>query len=299
MARSNWTANNIPDLTGKVIIITGSTSGIGKAGTEILAEKNATIVLAVRNTQKGENVVNEIKSRVPQAKLEVRKLDLSSLKSVKEFADGFNQNYDRLDVLINNAGVMIPPYSKTEDGFELQMGTNHFGHFALTGQLMPLLKKTGGSRIVSTSSIAHRFGNIDFSDLHWENRKYNAQRAYGDSKIANIYFMYEFQRRYKNEPDAPMITASHPGWTGTELQRHSGRMRFLNIFFAQEPAQGILPSLRAAFDPDARTGDYYGPSRMMETRGNPMKVKTNTLSQDAEKAKKLWDVSEELTGIKY
>ncbi len=299
MARSNWTANNIPDLTGKVIIITGSTSGIGKAGAEILAGKNATIVLAVRNTQKGEKVVNEIKGKVPSAKLEVRKLDLSSLKSVQEFAEGFNQNYDRLDVLINNAGVMIPPYGKTEDGFELQMGTNHFGHFALTGQLMPLLKKTEGARIVSTSSVAHRYGDIDFSDLGWESRKYNASRAYSDSKMANIYFMYEFARKYENTPDAPMITASHPGWTGTDLQRHSGLMQFLNIFFGQKPPQGILPSLRAAFDPEARSGDYYGPSGFMEMRGNPKKVDTIALAKDTEKAKRLWDVSEELTGVKY
>lgn len=299
MAKSNWSASNIADQTGKVIIITGSTSGIGKAGAEILADKNATIVMAVRNTQKGENVAKEIKSKYPNAQIDVRKLDLSSLKSVKEFADGFNQNYARLDVLINNAGVMIPPYGKTEDGFELQMGTNHLGHFALTGHLMPLLKKTKDSRIVSTSSIAHRYGNIDFSDLGWEKRKYNASRAYSDSKIANIYFMYEFARRYQNTPDAPMITASHPGWTGTDLQRHSGPMQFLNIFFGQQPPQGILPSLRAAFDPEARSGDYYGPSRFMEMRGNPTKVKTIALAQDPEIAKKLWDVSEELTGVKY
>ncbi|KAA3623407.1 MAG: SDR family NAD(P)-dependent oxidoreductase [Bacteroidetes bacterium] len=299
MARSNWTANNIPDQKNKVIIITGSTSGIGKAGAEILAEKNATVVMAVRNTQKGESVATEIKSKFPKAKIDVRKLDLSSLDSVEQFANGFIQNYDRLDVLINNAGVMIPPYGKTADGFELQMGTNHLGHFALTGHLLPLLKNTKDSRIVATSSVAHRYGNIDFSDLGWENRKYNASRAYSDSKIANIYFMYELARKFKNTPDAPMITASHPGWTGTDLQRHSGLMRFLNIFFGQKPPQGILPSLRAAFDPEARSGDYYGPSGFMEMRGNPKKVKTIALAQDIKKAKMLWDMSEELTGVEY
>jgi NAD(P)-dependent dehydrogenase (short-subunit alcohol dehydrogenase family) len=191
------------------------------------------------------------------------------------------------------------PYAQTKDDFEIQMGTNHLGHFALTGHLMPMLKKTEGSRIVATSSMAHKMGNIDFSDINWENRKYNKGRAYGDSKLANIYHMYGFIQKFENDPEAPMITAAHPGWTGTDLQRHSGMMRFMNIFFAQGTEMGILPSLRAAFDPEARSGDYFGPRKMMEMRGYPVKVKTSELSQDKEAAKKLWQMSEEMTGVVY
>ena len=299
MAKSIWSADNIPDLKGKVIIITGSTSGIGKAGAKILAEKNATIVMAVRNVKKGEGVAEEIKQNYSDANIDVREMDLTSLESVKNFAEEFKKNYDRLDVLINNAGIMMCPYSKTKDDFEIQMGTNHLGHFALTGHLMPVLKQTEGSWVVSTSSAAHKMGNIDFSDMNWENRDYNKGRAYGDSKLANIYFMYGLAERNKNDQNAPLITAAHPGWTGTELQRHSGMMRFLNNFFAQDIEMGILPSLRAAFDPDAKSGDYFGPRKMMEMRGYPVKVKTSTRSQDKEAAEKLWQMSEEMTGVVY
>jgi NAD(P)-dependent dehydrogenase (short-subunit alcohol dehydrogenase family) len=296
---SKWTTSNIPDLTGKVIIITGSSSGIGKAGTEILAKKNATIVMAVRNAVKGESVANEIKSKFSKAKIEVLRLDLSSLKSVKNFADAFVKKHNRLDVLINNAGVMMSPFEKTEDGFELQMGTNHLGHFALTNHLLSLLRKTQNSRIVVTSSIAHRGANIDLSDLNWESRKYNTQRAYCDSKIASLLFMNEFANRFNGNSDFPKITAAHPGWTSTELQRHSGTNRFLNIFFGQKPDMGILPTLRAGFDNLAKSGDYYGPRGIMELQGYPVKVKPNKGSQNMNTAKQLWDISEKLTGVVY
>ena len=294
-----WDTNEIADQKGRIVIITGATSGLGKEASRVLAKKNATVIMAVRNTEKGERVVAEFKHTLQQANIEVRKLDLGSLDSVKSFSEGVFASYDRLDLLINNAGVMACPFSKTEDNFEIQMGTNHLGHFALTGLLMPLLKKTNGSRIVATSSIAHKYGNIDFQDLNWEKRKYNTGKAYGDSKIANLYFAYELARKLKEDPSAPLVTAAHPGWTSTELQRHKLMFRMLNPIFSQKVDRGVLPTLRAAIDDQARSGDYYGPSGFQEVKGSPVIVKSNQLSHNEANAKRLWEMSENMTGIKY
>ncbi len=299
MKKEKWSSNNIPDQKGKVAIVTGATSGLGKEAAKVLASKNASVILAVRNVEKGEGVITEIKNELPTADIVVRALDLTSLESIKTFTDGIIKDFDRLDILINNAGIMMCPYSKTKDGFEIQMGTNHFGHFALTGRLMPLLKSTINSRIVATSSVAHNMGNIDFSDINWEKRKYNTQKAYGDSKIANLYFMFELIKKLENEENAPRVIAAHPGWTRTELQRHSGLASFLNNFFSQNVKMGTLPTLRAATDPEADSGDYYGPRGFMEMKGYPVKVKSNKRSQDKEAAKKLWEVSENLTSVKF
>jgi NAD(P)-dependent dehydrogenase (short-subunit alcohol dehydrogenase family) len=299
MAKSKWNSNNISDQKGRVIIVTGATSGLGKEATRVLAEKNATVVMAVRNTQKAEGVVMEIQQDFPDAAIDIKKLDLDSLKSVESFANEFTSDYDRLDILINNAGVMACPFATTEDGFEIQMGVNHLGHFALTGHLMPLLQKTKASRIVATSSIAHRSGDINFDDIHWEKRNYNTNKAYGDSKIANLYFAYELARKLEGAPDAPVVTAAHPGWTKTDLQRHSLMFRILNPFFSQTVKDGVLPTLRAAIDPDARSGDYYGPAGFMEMRGNPVVVKSNELSHNETNARRLWEMSEEMTGVQY
>ena len=299
LTKTKWTADNIPDQKGKIMIVTGSTSGLGREASRVLAGKGAKVIMAVRNITKGKSVAEEIRNEFPGAEVEVMKLDLASLKSVKSFADEFMNQYDRLDVLINNAGVMMCPYSKTEDGFEIQMGTNHMGHFALTGHLMPLLQDTKDSRIVATSSMGHRMGNIDFSDLNWEKRKYNTNRAYGDSKLANLYFTYELTRKFDDDPSAPMPTAAHPGATATELARHTPFIRFLNIFFAQNVEIGTLPTLRAATDPEAESGDYFGPKGFMETRGYPVKVDSNDLSKNVDMARKLWQVSEKMTGVSY
>jgi NAD(P)-dependent dehydrogenase (short-subunit alcohol dehydrogenase family) len=202
-------------------------------------------------------------------------------------------------LLINNAGVMMPPHSKTSDGFELQLGTNHFGHFALTLQLLDLINKTEGARIVNISSLAHKYGNIDFEDLTWEKRKYKPMRAYGDSKIANLYFTFELQRKLQQAGSKVLVTAAHPGWTGTDLQRHAGLFDFLNPFVAMKIEQGTLPTLRAAVDTEAQSGDYYGPDRFQGWRGYPVKVGTNKLAQDTSISKKLWDVSEQLTGVQF
>ena len=194
---------------------------------------------------------------------------------------------------------MMCPYAKTADGFEIQMGTNHLGHFALTGRLLPLLKKTEGSRIVVLSSLAHKMGDIDFTDLNWETRKYNTNRAYGDSKLANLYFAYELARKLQDSGNTPVVTAAHPGWTGTDLQRHSGMMGFLNPLFAQGVDIGALPTLRAGFDPAAEPGDYYGPSKFFEMHGSPVKVSSNDKSHDLQASRELWRMSQELTGVTY
>lgn len=299
MAKSNWTIDQVGDQTGKIIVVTGATSGLGKEATKQLASRNATVILAVRNLKKAEGVVQEIKKEAPKADLRIKRLDLGDLASVQSFSAEMNSEFDRLDILINNAGVMMCPYSKTKDGFEIQMGTNHLGPFALTGQLLPLLSKTVNSRIVVTSSIAHRQGKPDLSDLHWEQRKYKTIQAYGDSKIANLLFTYELVDRLKDKPNAPTVTAAHPGWTRTELQRHSGLAKFLNNFFAQKLEIGVLPTLRAAVDPAASSGDYYGPSRFREMWGNPHKVGSNETSHDKQLAGQLWGLSEKLTKVQY
>ena len=255
--------------------------------------------MAVRNTQKGETVVQEIRKLFPKAAIDVRKLDLNSLQSVKNFAESVLASYDRLDILINNAGVMMCPFSKTEDGFEIQMGVNHLGHFALTGRLLPLLKKTKAARIVATSSMAHKSGDINFDDINWAERNYKTTKAYSDSKLANLYFAYELVRKLKNEPNAPMITSAHPGWTKTELDRHSGVAAFIGNIVAQKVDMGTLPTLRAAVDEKAKSGDYFGPKGLMEMRGYPIAVPSNKISHNEANAKRLWQLSEEMTGVQY
>lgn len=295
---SKWTTDNIPDQTGRTVIITGSNSGIGFEAAKALALKNARVFLAVRNLEKGEAAKAAIVSEFPQANVEVALLDLSSLRSVASFSEAFIKANDHLDLLINNAGIMIPPYGKTEDGFESQMGTNHLGHFALTSKLFPLLVKTADSRIVNVSSGAHKAGNIDFDDIHWESRKYSPWRAYGDSKIANLYFTFELFRRIERSDSKVKVVAAHPGYTATGLQK-SRFLKMLNALVAQSGPMGALPTLKAAIDPDVSSGDYFGPSGLGEMRGYPQKVTSNKLSHDEDIARKLWTRSEELTGVTF
>lgn len=299
MLEQKWDSDNIPDHKGRVAIVTGSSSGIGYETARVLANKNSTVIIAVRNLQKGNATLDKIKVGNQEADVRLMELDLANLESIRNFATEFKSSYSRLDLLINNAGVMVPPYSKTTDGFELQFGTNHLGHFALTGLLMDLIEKTHDSRIVNVSSSSHNYGDLNFEDLNWENRSYKKMKAYGDSKIANLYFTYELQKRFEIRNMNVIATASHPGWTATELQRHSVLIRFLNHFFAQDIAMGALPTLYAATGLDVQGGDYFGPSGWREMRGYPKKVESNELSQNREIAVKLWEVSEKLTGIKY
>lgn len=297
MSTNKWTSENIPDQKGRIAMVTGSSSGIGFETAKALANKNAKVIIAVRNLEKGEKAKSKILSENKNADVELMKLDLADLSSVKTFAQEFKNKFQKLDLLINNAGVMIPPYSKTKDGFELQMGTNHLGHFALTLQLLDLINATPNARIVNVASAAHKYGNIDFNDLNWEKRKYKSWRAYGDSKIANLYFTKELAKRIND--NNIKVTAAHPGWTATDLQRHSGLFSFLNNFFAMNQEQGALPTLRAATDDSANSGDYFGPDGWQEWRGYPVKVDMTKLAKDDITAKKLWQVSEELTNIKF
>ncbi len=299
MKNKNWNAENIPTQKGRVVIVTGSSSGIGYEAARVLAAKEASVILAVRNLDKGSKALAKIRQQHPDADLRVMELDLANLASVKNFAVNFKQNYSRLDLLINNAGVMVPPYTKTADGFELQLGTNHLGHFALTGQLLSSLINTESSRIVNVSSGAHALGNIDFDDLAWEKRSYAPWKAYGDSKLANLYFTYELDRQLKAYGGKTLVTASHPGWTATELQRTSKVFNFLNGFFAQDISMGALPTLRAAINPGLQGAEYFGPQGAMEMRGYPVQVASNELSKDQAIARKLWEVSTELTGVKF
>jgi NAD(P)-dependent dehydrogenase (short-subunit alcohol dehydrogenase family) len=298
MSQSKWGITDINDQKGKIAIVTGASSGIGLETARVLALKKATVIQAVRSMDKGRRALNKIKEQNEKADIIVMELDLANLKSIREFTEKIKRQYNRLDLLINNAGVMVPPYSKTKDGFELQFGTNHLSHFALSGLLLDLLRKTPESRIVNVSSNAHKMGNLNFNDLNWEYRKYKKMKSYGDSKLANLYFTFELKRRLHKNGDNPLVMASHPGWAATELQRHTRFINFMNTFFAQDAKIGALPTLYAATADDVESGNYYGPDGFMEMRGYPTKVDSSELSKDPEVAQKLWDVSEELTGVK-
>lgn len=299
MSEQKWDSHDVPDQKGRVAIVTGSSSGIGYETARVLAAKNAMVIIAVRNLEKGRSALDKIMDAHPEADARIMELDLASLKSVRKFAEEFRNNFSQLDLLINNAGVMMPPESKTADGFELQFGTNHLGHFALTGLLLDLILKTENSRIVTVSSSAHAAGNLDFDDLNWEKRKYKRMKTYGDSKIANLYFTSVLQENLGKAGSKTIALASHPGWTGTELQRHVGFANFLNRFFSQTIDMGALPTLMAATAPDVSGSDYYGPSGWKEMKGYPKKVDSNELSHDKDIAKKLWDVSKELTKVNF
>lgn len=295
---AKWTAVQMPDQTGRVAIVTGANSGIGFETAKGLAAKGATVVLTARNRAKGEAAVEEILLAKPAGSVRLMLLDLADLASVRAFAAGFLAEFDRLDLLINNAGVMaLPQRTETVDGFEMQFGTNHLGHFALTGLLWDLLVKTPGSRVVNVSSSAHRGGRMRWDDLQSKD-SYSPFVAYGQSKLANLLFTNELQRRVNAAGLEVMVTAAHPGWTVTNLQTHSGIAGFLNPFFGQQPPMGALPTLYAATAPDVVAAGYYGPDGLMEMRGYPKAVGRSAAAQDAAAAR-LWAVSEELTGVDF
>jgi NAD(P)-dependent dehydrogenase (short-subunit alcohol dehydrogenase family) len=279
-------------MTGRTVIVTGANSGIGKAAAKALAAHNARVVLAVRNTDKG----HEAAAEMPGTS-EVRRLDLASLDSVREFAAGWD---GEIDLLINNAGIMIPPYSKTADGFEMQFGTNHLGHFALTNLLLGHV--TG--RVVTVSSTGHRVGAIDFDDLNWERKPYKAWRAYGQSKLANLLFTAELQRRLTAVGSTVRATAAHPGYAATNLQFHSGSRRYdmfsvvANKVVAQDADGGALPTLYAAVA-EIPGNSFAGPGGFMEQRGAPKLVNRSSAAMDMDVARRLWDVSEQLTGVRF
>jgi NAD(P)-dependent dehydrogenase (short-subunit alcohol dehydrogenase family) len=295
---SYWTEDDIPDQTGQVTIVTGANSGIGWETARALAQRGATVIMACRNLQKANPAYDQIKAFNPAGNVVVMWLDLADLDSVRAFNAAFRDSYDRLDVLINNAGVMNPPYGKTAQGFEQQFGINHLGHFALTGLLLDLLNATPEARIVTVSSGGHRFGAINFDDLNAE-RNYSPQRAYADSKLANLLFTYELQRRLTAAGQATLALAAHPGWTVTNLQQHTRYLQLLNPIIAQTTDMGALPILYAATATEVRGGDYVGPGGFMELRGYPRKVKSSVRSHDEATARRLWSISEHLTQVKY
>jgi len=295
---SNWNTENIPDLTGKIAIVTGANSGIGYEMARALACKEATVILACRNKDKGEAAVRQIAQEYPEAKAELMQLDLSDLASVRCFADEFASCYDRLDIIINNAGIMRTPFGKTADDFELQFATNHLGHFALTGLLLDIIIRTPQARVITVSSGGHRFGEINFDNLNGE-KDYNAGGAYSQSKLANLLFTYELQRRFEDAGVDTIAVAAHPGWTVTNLQVHWRMLQVLNPFIGQKPEMGALPALYAAIALDVQGGDYYGPQGWQELRGYPTKVRSSDSSYDTAVAAKLWTVSEDLTGVRY
>ena len=304
MSNNNWTIEFIPDLTGKVIIVTGGNSGLGFESVKAFAQKGAEVILACRSMDKGEAAKESILKEKTTGTIAVMTLDLMDLASVKRFATSFNEKYDKLDVLLNNAGIMTTPYFLTENGFEGQMGTNHLGHFALTGLLLDLIVKTPQSRVINVSSLAHKSGKMDFDNLLFNDGKgYSPMKAYGRSKLSNLLFTYELQQYFESKGIDSMSVASHPGASITNLYRQLEKrfwFRFVKPLFAmvsQEQAMGALPEIRAAVDPDVKGGQYYGPSNGM--KGFPVVVKSNAASHNTEDAKSLWIASENLTGIKY
>ncbi|MGW0162037.1 SDR family NAD(P)-dependent oxidoreductase [Mycobacterium sp. NPDC003323] len=300
-----WTEANVPDQSGRTAIVTGANTGLGYETARVLAERGAHVVIAVRDTAKGEAAAGKIRAASPQAQVEVVALDLGSLDSVRTAADQLKSGHPRIDLLINNAGVMYPPKQVTADGFELQFGTNHLGHFALTGLLLENVLAVPNSRVVTVASIAHRNqAKIHFDDLQWE-RSYNRVAAYGQSKLANLMFTYELDRRLTGK--SALSVAAHPGVSNTELMRHTpgtglpGYNTLANLV-TNSPLVGALATLRAATDPAVRGGQYYGPAfpvRSMGIVGHPHLVSSSAQSHDQSIQRRLWAVSEELTGVTF
>jgi NAD(P)-dependent dehydrogenase (short-subunit alcohol dehydrogenase family) len=293
-----WTEQDIPDQRGRVAIVTGANTGLGFATARALAGRGATVVLAVRDVAKGKQAAARIAGDVA-----VQELDLTSLESVRAAAADLRAAHPRIDLLINNAGVMYTPKQTTRDGFEMQFGTNHLGHFALTGLLLDRLLPVPGSRVVTVSSVGHRIrAAIHFDDLQWD-RSYGRVAAYGQSKLANLMFTYELQRRLAAH-GTTVAVAAHPGVSNTELARNSPALLRLPLtwlapLITQNPAMGALPTLRAATDPAVQGGQYYGPGGLGEVRGHPRLVASSPQSHDVAVQQRLWSVSEQLTGVEF
>jgi NAD(P)-dependent dehydrogenase (short-subunit alcohol dehydrogenase family) len=304
-----WTANDIPDLRGKTALVTGANSGLGFATALELARHGAEVHLACRDRIKAEAAASSIRAEVPNAALALVDLDLADLSSVGTAAAAFRERCEGLHLLVNNAGVMAVPHLKTADGFELQLGVNYLGHFALTGLLLDRLSRAGGARVVAVSSLMHRFGRIRFDDLHAERRRYGRWSAYCQSKLANLMFTLELHRRLEAASIDIVAAAAHPGYAATELQAAGARiggsrleaaiMRLGNRFLGQPAARGALPTLYAATAPDVRSGDFFGPGGFAALRGAPKKAAPSARALDAEAASRLWAASLEATGVTF
>ncbi len=295
-----WSAGDVPSQAGRTAVVTGGNSGIGFEAALVLAARAATVVLACRDAGRAKDAASRITAAAPGAAVSVVRLDLGSLASVRAAAEEIRASHQRLDLLINNAGVMIPPYGTTADGFELQLGVNHLGHFALTGLLLDRLLAVPGSRVVTVASLAHRAGRINFDDLQSRHR-YRRQAAYGQSKLANLLFTYELQRRLAAAGAGTAALAAHPGWARTGLERHAPAWMRTGSRLppSQDAAGGALPTLRAATDPAAAGGEYYGPGGPFELRGAPRRVRSSRRSHDGQAQQRLWQESARLTDVTY
>jgi NAD(P)-dependent dehydrogenase (short-subunit alcohol dehydrogenase family) len=299
-----WTAEDIPDQSGRYAIVTGANSGLGLVTARELARAGAAVLMACRNLDKGHSAVEQVRAAVPGAQLQLEELDLASLASVRAFAERYRATHDGLDLLINNAGVMAPPRRRTADGFELQFGTNHLGHFLLTLLLLDLMEGREDARVVTLSSTAHKMGRIAFDNLNGD-RRYFRWNAYGQSKLANLLFALELDRRLRRKGSTVKSLAAHPGYASTNLQSAAAPlvdrlvMKVGNTVIAQSDEMGALPQLFAATEPDLKGGTYIGPDGPGEQRGHPTIVSPNSRARDEETALRLWQVSEELTGITY
>lgn len=307
LVAAQWNTDAIPDQGGKLVVITGANSGIGYEAALALAGKGAQVILAVRSEERGRAAAERIRAAHPRAQVEVGALDLADLGSVRRFAEGLLARGAPLPLLINNAGVMAIPYRRSADGFEMQFGTNHLGHFALTGLLLPALLAAPGARVVTVSSFVHVGGQIDFANLDGS-RGYQPWGAYAQSKLANLLFAYELQRRLATAGAGAISLACHPGYAATELQTAAPRMEgsafgvaineLMNRIFAQSAAMGALPTLFAATAPEAAGGDYVGPA-LAGWRGHPTRQRSNARSYDPALARRLWEVSEQLTDVRF
>lgn len=294
---TKWSIANIPSLQGKTFIVTGANSGLGFGTSKELARKGAHVIMTARNLTKGNAAMAKIEKDVPDAKLTLMQLDLASLQSVNKFAQEVLRTIDKLDVLVNNAGVMMPnTRQETSDGFELQFGTNHVGHFLLTEKLLLLLEKTPNARIVTLSSLVAKMKKADiyWDDLQW-NQSYDKMGAYAQSKLANMMFGLELQRRLVEQKSPVISVLAHPGYTATNLQNHMGLLgKVMNFFLAQKLEMGILPTLRASTDIAVKGGEYYGPAKMGNWRGYPILNEVNPVARNTEITKRLWVKTEEL-----
>ncbi len=298
-----WTISDIPDQTGKVAVITGANTGLGLETARALAGRGAKVVLAVRNTTKGEAALRSILKDHPTAAVSIQAIDLSSLESVRTAAAELRSSHERIDLLINNAGVMYTEWQTTEDGFEFQMGVNHLGHFALTSLLIDRMTSVEGSRVVNVASVAHKIKSSLDPETMMSDEKYDRVAAYGRSKLANLLFTYELQRRLEAAGAATATLAAHPGVSATELGRNSPKIlqitKKITDPLLQTPAMGALPQLRAATDLAAAAGSYYGPSGIGEFRGHPEVVTSSARSHDRDLQASLWLRSTELTGESF
>jgi len=303
-----WTTLDFPDLSERTIVVTGANSGLGFETTRVLAGAGVRTVMACRNPEKAQAAAAAVRQEHPHARIELLALDLASLASIDEFVASVGERCGPIDALCNNAGVMALPYLQTKDGFEMQFGTNHLGHFALTLRLLPLLEQAPGGRVVTVSSLYHRFGKMRWDDLGWQ-QGYRKWAAYSMSKLANLLFAYELQRRLAAEGATTISVAAHPGYSATNLQHAGPRMvgavvenaimAIGNAIFAQSASRGALPQLYGCVASDVKGGEYFGPGGFMELWGPPRRVDATPAAKSAEDAARLWAVSEELTGVTY